>query len=208
MKGTPLDRLIDQVAQSVSDLRVLEAMRSVRRERFLRESERQFAFLDTALPIGMGQTISQPTIVAVMTEALRLTGEERVLEVGTGSGYQAAILSLLAGEVVSVEVVPELRERAAALLDELGIGNVHVVDPRGLVGCPDRAPFDRIIVTAACPAVPPSLLEQLGTPGIMVLPVGSRNIQELVMLTRKEESLERQDLGGCRFVPLTGPEGF
>jgi len=208
MKGTPLDRLIDQVALLVSDASVLEAMRGVPRERFVREADRRFALIDTALPIGLGQTISQPTIVGVMTEALCLSGKERVLEVGTGSGYQAAILASLADEVVSVEVVSELRTSAAALLAELGIGNVHILDPGDVLGCPDRAPFDRIIVTAACPAVPRSLLDQLEIGGIMVLPTGGREVQDLVVIRKTEAGLDRRDLGGCRFVPLVGPEGF
>ncbi|NJD62061.1 MAG: protein-L-isoaspartate(D-aspartate) O-methyltransferase, partial [Deltaproteobacteria bacterium] len=157
---------------------------------------------------GEGQTISQPFIVAQMTEALKLTGEEKVLEIGTGSGYQTAILCRLAREVVTVERVFSLCVRAKELLGELGVENVRFRVGDGTMGVPEAAPFDRIIVTAAAPEVPPPLFEQLAEGGIMVIPLGGRWEQEMVRV-RKEGGMAKKDfLGGCRFVPLIGQCGF
>lgn len=199
---------MDELARAVRDPRVLGAMRKVPRAAFVAETMRDYALENTALPIGHGQTISQPSVVAVMTEALELSGSEHVLEIGTGSGYQAAILARLAGDVVSVEVVAELRERTAELLKGLGITNVVVRDPGERLGLVENAPYDRIIVTAACPTIPASLVEQLATGGLLVLPVGSRRLQELTVVRKTPKKIEERRLGSCRFVPLVGPEGF
>lgn len=199
---------MDELARAVRDPRVLGAMRKVPRAAFVPETMRDYALENTALPIGHGQTISQPSVVAIMTEALELSGSEHVLEIGTGSGYQAAILARLAGDVVSVEVVAELRERTAKLLKGLGISNVVVRDPGERLGLVENAPYDRIIVTAACPTIPASLVEQLATGGLLVLPVGSRRLQELTVVRKTPKKIEERRLGSCRFVPLVGPEGF
>lgn len=202
------DRLVDALAAVTGDPRVLAALRAVPRERFVPEAARPFAYEDQPLPIGHGQTISQPTIVAIMTAALHLRGDERVLEIGTGSGYQAAILARLARAVVSVEVVDELRERATALLRDLGITNVTVLPAGDKPGTPVGASYDAILVTAAAPAPPPLLVAQLKIGGRMVIPVGDRFEQELLVITRTAEGTVQESLGGCRFVPLVGREGF
>ena len=168
-------RMVAFIAATVSDARVMAALEQVPRERFVPPGFEDAAYDDGPLPIGAGQTISQPLIAAVMTEALALAGGETVLEVGTGSGYQAAILSLLAARVVTVERVPELARSAAARLVALGYRNVEVHEAGGgILGWPDGAPYDGIIVTAAGPQVPPSLLAQLGPGGRLVMPVGDR----------------------------------
>ena len=201
-------RMIARVAEEVRDPRVLDAMREVPREQFVPEALRSLAHEDAALGIGGGQTISQPLIVGLMTEAAELKGDERVLEIGTGSGYQAAVLARLAREVVSVERIDELRERAAATLERLGVTNVRCL-PAGLVlGAPAEAPFDAILVTAAAPVVPQLLVDQLVDGGRMVIPVGSRWQQDLLRVTKRGEELERRSLGGCRFVPLIGVDAF
>jgi protein-L-isoaspartate(D-aspartate) O-methyltransferase len=202
------ERLIEIVAKSVKDRHVLDALRNVPREFFVPEALAGFADEDAPLPIGEGQTISQPTIVGVMTEALRLGPGDRVLEIGTGSGYQAAVLARLAGEVVSVEVHDSLRERAAKLLASLGIRNVRLLAASDALGAPEEAPFDAIIVTAAAAEVPEPLLRQLRVGGRMVIPVGNRESQELLLVTRTERGHRRESLGGCRFVPLVGPGGL
>lgn len=202
------DRLAARVARSVHDPRVIEAIRRTPRHRFVPEAVRPYAYEDEALSIGHGQTISQPTIVGVMSDALALTGDERVLEVGTGSGYQAAVLAHLAREVVTVEVVVALRERAAQLLRELGYDNVRVLPVRDDLGATQVAPFDAILVAAAAPDVPPPLVEQLRIGGRIVIPVGRRDAQDLIVARRTESGLERRSLGPCRFVPLVGPYGF
>jgi len=186
----------------IRDERVLAAFGRVPRERFVPGELRQFAYEDRPLPIGRGQTISQPLIVAMMTQALQLQGDEKVLEVGTGSGYQAALLSLLTREVVTVERVPSLTESAARLLGELGYANVHVHQAGETLGWPEEAPYDAIIVTAGAPSVPSSLVDQLGMGGRMVVPVGGRRLQELVRATRSERGVTIEKLGECRFVPL------
>jgi protein-L-isoaspartate(D-aspartate) O-methyltransferase len=201
-------RLAARVAASVRDPRVLEAIRRTPRHRFVPAGVRPYAYRDEALSIGHGQTISQPTIVGVMSEALALTGDERVLDVGTGSGYQAAILAHLAREVVTVEIVDALRERAAELLRDLGYDNVTVLPAGDDLGAPQRAPFEAILVAAAAPGVPPPLVEQLAMGGRIVIPIGRRDMQDLVVAQRTESGLERRSLGPCRFVPLVGPYGF
>ncbi len=194
----------DQIAsRGVSDERVLAAMRKVPRHELVPEPYRALAYSDRPLPIGEGQTISQPYIVAYMTEQLRLTGDERVLEVGTGSGYQAAVLAELVAEVYTIEIVPPLARRAARDLARLGYDNVTVREGDGYRGWPDQAPFDAIIITAAPPRIPEPLLEQLKPGGRMVLPVGE-HYQELVLITRDEQGLHHRRLIPVRFVPMTG----
>jgi len=195
--------LVSKLAWEVSDPRVLDALRRVPRHLFVPGVPLTEAYIDDPLPIGHRQTISQPTIVAIMTHALELTGTERVLEIGTGSGYQAAILSLLAAEVYSVEVVPELAEEARARLASLGYANVKVRTGDGYGGWPELAPFDRILVTAAPPVLPPDLLRQLGDPGILVAPVGDDGwSQRLVRVRLGGGKASEEDLGGVRFVPM------
>jgi protein-L-isoaspartate(D-aspartate) O-methyltransferase len=189
---------------------VLEAMRSVPREAFLPERLREFAYDDAPLPIAEGQTISQPYIVALMTEALQLKGGEDVLEIGTGSGYAAAVLSRIAGNVYTVERIGQLAERAATVLSDLDYRNVHVLHADGTRGWPDHAPYDAIVVAAGGPDVPQSLKRQLKVGGRLVIPVGiDRGIQELVRVTRiTEHDYRTENLAGVRFVPLVGAEGW
>lgn len=202
--GRARTALLEELAVEISDRRVMEAMAQVPRERFVPEELRPYAYENRPLPIGYGQTISQPLIVAMMTQALQLTGNEKVLEVGTGSGYQAAILSRLARHVVTVERVAPLAERAAAILRELGYTNVEVHVAGDVLGWPEESPYDAIIVTAAAPEVPRELLEQLAGGGRLVIPVGSRDLQELVRITKTARGAQRNNLGPCRFVPLVG----
>jgi protein-L-isoaspartate(D-aspartate) O-methyltransferase len=181
----------------------------VPRERFVPEAARARAYGDHALSIGHGQTISQPYMVAVMTQALDLARGDRVLEVGTGSGYQAAVLAELAREVWSVERIPELADRATALLGELGYANVHVRAGDGTLGWPEQAPFDAIVVTAGAPASPRSLLSQLAPGGgRLVAPVGDRELQHLEIVERRGADYVTRRSIGCRFVPLLGAEGW
>ena len=189
---------------------VLAAMRRVPRERFLPEDLKEFAYEDAPLPIAEGQTISQPYIVAMMTEALELTGGERVLEIGTGSGYAAAVLSGIAKDVYTVERIGQLAEKSAATLASLGFSNVHVLHGDGTLGWPDHAPYDAIIVAAGGPQVPESLKAQLKVGGRLVIPVGAdRRLQELVRVTRvAEHEYTTTELADVRFVPLVGAEGW
>jgi protein-L-isoaspartate(D-aspartate) O-methyltransferase len=200
------DHLVRELRRlgDITDKRVFEAMRAVPRHLFITGPNAAFAYENEALPIGRGQTISQPTIVAVMTEALELTGAERVLEVGTGSAYQTAILSLLAKEVFSIERVPELGERARELLQTIGCGNVTARIGDGYAGWPEHAPFDRIIVTAAPPEIPKALFDQLADGGILVTPVGdtSAEAQWLLQIRKRGAELESHNLGAVRFVPM------
>jgi protein-L-isoaspartate(D-aspartate) O-methyltransferase len=189
--------------RGVRDLRVLEAMRTVPRHLFIPESYRDRAHEDGPLPIGMKQTISQPYMVAIMTELLDPKPDDRVLEVGTGSGYQAAVLSGLVGHVYTIEIIPELAERARRTISTLGYGNVTVITGDGYRGLPEQAPFDGILVTAAPVEVPKPLLEQLRLGGRLVIPVGGRR-QYLQVLQRTEEGIETKTLFGVRFVPMTG----
>lgn len=190
----------------IRDRRVLDAIAEIDRARFVPPGLSAEAYDDRPLPIGCGQTISQPFVVAFMTEALGLEGGERVLEIGTGSGYQTALLARLAGEVWSVEIVPELAARARGLLlEDLGLANVHLREGDGALGWPEAAPFDRILVTAAAPRVPPPLRAQLAPGGRMVLPVGeAESDQVLRVLERGADGIEEiADVLPVRFVPLT-----
>jgi len=198
-------RMVDeQIARrGIRDQRVLAAMRKVERHRFVSEAQRSGAYEDHPLPVGEGQTISQPYIVALMTEALALQGDERVLEVGTGSGYQTAILAELAAEVYSVEILPRLAEQARATLEDLGYQNVHIRLGDGSEGWAEHAPYQGILVTAAPPEVPPALLEQLAEGGRLVIPVGVQS-QELELHTRRPEGFRVERLAAVRFVPLVG----
>jgi protein-L-isoaspartate(D-aspartate) O-methyltransferase len=195
--------------RDITDRRVLDAMRRVPRHHFLSSVSRTAAYEDHPLPIGHGQTISQPYMVAFMTQVLALRGPERVLEIGTGSGYQAAVLAECAAEVFSVECIPELSAAAEQTLASLGYRSVHLLTADGSLGWPEHAPFDRIIVTAAAPAVPPVLCEQLADNGIMVVPVGDwRRAQQIVVVRRTGAHLSFERSIGCRFVPLVGKGGF
>ncbi len=195
--------------QGIRDRRTLAAMARVPRERFVPAASRDQAWANVALPIGADQTISQPFIVALMTEALRLTGRERVLEVGTGSGYQTAILAELAAEIVSIERHPALATAAAARLRELGYQNVTVQVGDGTTGWPAQAPYDRIVVTAAAPWVPPPLLAQLSPHGgTIVIPVGERPDQTLIAVERHGKTTRERALAQVRFVPLIGRAGW
>jgi protein-L-isoaspartate(D-aspartate) O-methyltransferase len=185
------------------DPRVIAAMRAVPRHLFMPGASRRLAYTDEPVPIGHGQTISQPTIVAIMSDALELTGSERVLEIGTGSGYQAAVLSLLAREVHSIEIVEPLGNAAKARLAELGYRNVHVRVGDGYLGWPEQAPFDRVILTAAPPEIPRALIDQTREGGMIVAPVGEDGRQRLVRWVKLAGGgLKKQDLGAVRFVPM------
>jgi len=198
-----------QIAQrGVRDERVLAAMRAVPRHLFIPEKQRQWAYSDGALRIGMGQTISQPYIVALMSAALRLKGDEKVLEVGTGSGYQAAILAHLAAEVHTIERHPSLAQKACSVLKELGLTNVHVHTGDGSLGLPDFAPYQGIIVTAAAPKVPQPLLHQLDEGARLVIPVGDRYSQFLEVWQRKGGTFSNEAITAVAFVPLVGREGW
>jgi protein-L-isoaspartate(D-aspartate) O-methyltransferase len=189
----------------VKDARVLEALRRVPRHLFVPESSQPEAYEDHPLPIGQGQTISQPYIVAFMSEALALQGGETVLEVGTGSGYQSAILAGIASRVYTIEIVASLAHEARARLARLGYGNVTVKAGDGYAGWPEAAPFDAIVVTAAAPRIPEPLRAQLRDGGRLVIPVGSDSLgQELVLLIRRGERFEERRLLPVRFVPMTG----
>jgi len=202
------ERLFHHLALRIRDERVVEAMERVPRERFIPQEARDAAYDDNPLPIGKGQTISQPYIIALMTEALSLTGTELVLEIGTGSGYQAAILALLARKVVSVERHPELIENARGTLDDLGYDNIEIHQAKNGLGWPEEAPYDGIIVTAAAPEVPQPLIDQLDMKGRLVIPVGGRYEQTLLRITRERWGVSTENLGGCRFVPLIGEDAW
>jgi protein-L-isoaspartate(D-aspartate) O-methyltransferase len=194
--------------RGITDLRVLDALEETRRDLFVPEALRYAAYEDDALPIGEGQTISQPYIVALMTQELRLEGDETVLEIGTGSGYQAAILARLARRVVTIERLERLSERARGLLSELGVSNVEFFVGDGTLGNPERGPYDRVIVTASAPAIPEPLYEQLKPGGLIVAPVGDESSQELVVLEKTPAGPRLTPLCGCRFVKLIGKVGW
>lgn len=196
------------VRRGITDPRVLDAMRRVPRHRFVEEALRDRAYGDHPLPIGEGQTISQPFMVAVMTQLLRLEGSEKVLEVGTGSGYQTAILATLARRVCSIERIPALVARARRTLEELGFTNVVVRLGDGTYGWPDEAPFDRVLVTAGAPAVPAPLFQQLTEGGRMVLPIGEPESQTLYVVEKVEGRMRTSTECGCVFVKLVGRYGW
>jgi protein-L-isoaspartate(D-aspartate) O-methyltransferase len=194
--------------RGIHSARVLEAMSSVPRHLFVPPEHLFKAYADEPLPIGEGQTISQPFVVAAMAAALSLDGRERVLEIGAGSGYQAAVVSLLAREVIAVETQSALAAATRERLVRLGYKNVRIELGDGSLGWPSEAPYDAILVTAAAPAVPPPLVEQLAEGGRLVLPVGSHDKQELIRLVKRGESTSRESLLACRFVPLLGRYGW
>ena len=200
------ERMVEDqlIARGVTDPRVLDAMRRVPRHLFVEEALRDRAYGDYPLPIGDGQTISQPFMVARMTELLRLTGTEKVLEIGTGSGYQAAVLAKLCARVCSIERLPKLAARARETLERLRITNVWVRTANGTFGWPDQAPFDRILVAAGGPSVPPPLLEQLGEGGRMVIPVGTADTQKLQIVDKIGGEAKVTEDSGCVFVKLVG----
>jgi len=200
--------LIEQIGTEIKDKRVLAAMARIPRELFVPPHGRRFAYDDRPLPIGFDQTISQPFIIALMTEALELTGDEKVLEVGTGSGYQSAILAELARLVITVERLPVLAETARKALDRLSYTNIEVHLAEETLGWTSEAPYDAIMVTAGAPNVPVDLLTQLAIDGRMVIPVGSRYVQELYKITRRRKKNIVQNLGGCRFVSLIGKDSW
>ena len=202
--------LFVELGKDISSKAVLDAMRQVPRELFVPPDVRHMAYENIPLSIGSGQTVSQPYMVAWMTELLELDGSERALEVGTGSGYQAAVLSRLlpGGQLFTVERVPELAEAARQRLEELGCRNVTALPAGPVLGAPKHAPFDAIVVTAACPGLPDSLVGQLAVGGRLAAPVGPREAQNLVLARRTGEGLSVNLRGKCRFVPLLGPEGF
>lgn len=200
--------LVEHLSTEIKDERVLAVMRTIPRELFVPPESRHLAYEDSPLPIGYGQTISQPFIIALMTEALELTGSEKVLEVGTGSGYQAAILAKLARSVVTTERLPPLAETAKQVLDSLGYTNIEVHLAEETLGWQGGAPYDAIMVTAAAPMVPSDLLAQLAIGGRLVIPVGSRYVQQLYKITKGRKKNTIQNLGGCRFVSLIGKDAW
>lgn len=203
-------RLIDVVLKpgGVSDIRVLNAMNAVPRELFVQEGLKEQAYTNYALPISHGQTISQPLTVGLMSQALSLTGKERVLEIGTGSGYQTAVLASLAAEVYSIERISPLAEKARLLLRKLGFRNITLRTGDGTIGWNEQAPFDAIMVTAGGPALSPLLLDQLRDPGIMVTPVGGEDAQDLLVIEKKHGVISQSTLGKVRFVKLLGTHGW
>ena len=205
------ERMVESqlVPRGISDKSVLDAMRKVPRHLFVPEMQRGSAYEDHPMPIGEGQTISQPFMVAIMTEALKLSGREIVLEIGTGSGYQTAILAELADRVYSIERIISLTGKARKILDALGYRNVLIKLSDGTMGWNEYAPYDRILVTAGAPSIPQTLIDQLAPGGILVIPVGSESGQELIRVTKLEDgSIRKEDLGGCVFVKLLGKHGW
>jgi protein-L-isoaspartate(D-aspartate) O-methyltransferase len=197
------------IRRGISDPRVIKAMEEVPRHKFIDEALVDTAYNDHPVPIGCGQTISQPYMVALMTQALKLKGDEKVLEIGTGSGYQAALLAELCQKVYTVDRISTLVERARrVLLDELGYKNIVLLVRDGTMGLPEYAPFDRIIVTAAAPEIPSPLIEQLKDGGRLVIPKGDRFTQTLLVVTKEKDKYITESLGGCVFVPLIGRYGW
>jgi len=205
---TARTRLIGHLSTEVKDKRVLAAMAHIPREYFVPSQSRHLAYEDRPLPIGLDQAISQPLIIALMTEALELTGSEKMLEVGTGSGYQAAILAELARLVITVERLPALAKAANRVLDSLGYTNIVVHLAEETLGYQSESPYDAIIVTAGAPKVPVDLLAQLAIGGRLVIPIGSRDLQVLYKITKRKKKNIVQNLGGCRFVSLIGKDAW
>ena len=198
------DRLIARLSLEISDKRVIEAMRRVPREAFVPQELCYAAYEDRPLSIGFGQTISQPYIVALMVQALQLESKDKVLELGAGSGYEAAVLAELAREVITIERIPELADGARRVLQQLGYSNVKVYPAGRELGWTDGAPYDAVVVSAGAPCVPQALLEQLSPGGRLVIPVGSRWQQDLLKVTKRKKTNKVENLGGCYFVPLIG----
>ena len=201
-------RLLDTLRRKVSDQRVLDAIAAVPREAFVLPQDEGRAYENAAMPIGEGQTISQPLVVAIMLEAMELRPSDHVLEVGTGSGYEAALLSRLVARVVTVERIPALEEQARGLLQRLGCDNVTVHLAGVVLGWPDGAPYDAVVVAAAAPSVPRELVDQVRIGGCLVVPVGTPFEQMLTVVRRTAERLDANSLGACRFVPLIGPSAW
>lgn len=205
----PRRRLVETLqANGISDLAVLRAFELTPRHAFVPSGVRHRAYEDAPLPIGSGQTISQPSVHARYLQLLALTGHDRVLEIGTGSGYQTVLLAHLASQVFSVERVPELLERARQVIRECGVQNVSLLLGDGTLGWREYAPYDAILISAAAPDIPQPLLSQLADGGRLIAPVGDRIEQMLVMVVRHGESFERRDIGPVRFVPLLGTHGW
>ncbi len=205
------ERMVDEqiVARGITDPRLLSVMRELPRHLFVEEAMGKQAYMDNPLPIGEGQTISQPYIVALMTELLQVEPGMKVLEIGTGSGYQAAVLAKLGADVHTVERIPKLCETARDRLRSMALFNVHVKLDDGTLGWPSIAPFDRILVTAGGPEVPPPLVDQLAEGGRLVMPVGpARRLQSLVLIEKKDGKALRQDICGVQFVDLVGAHGW
>lgn len=200
--------LEEVVGKGITDPRVIEAMRRVPRHRFVPSAMEHDAYSAQALPIGSGQTISAPQMVGLMTEALDLVGEEKILEIGTGSGYQAAVLAQLTHRVITIERIPELARRAQTLFSELGLDGIVVKVGDGTQGYLEAAPYDRIIVTAAAPRVPQTLLSQLAEGGFLLAPVGERMEQVLMRYHKTSTGIEEESFCRCVFVPLVGREGY
>ena len=199
----------DQITlRGIKDARLIAAMKEIPRHLFVEEALQSQAYTDHPLPIGEKQTISQPYMVALMTEALLLTGKEKVLEIGTGSGYQTAILAEMCEKVFSVERIRPLAVRARKLLYELGYFNVEIKIFDGTFGWMEESPFDAILVTAGSPDIPQPLVDQIAMGGRLVIPVGDAFVQDLFRVTKTEEGVKREDLGGCRFVKLIGKYGW
>ena len=196
------------VSRGIKDAKLIAAMKKVPRHLFVEEALQNQAYSDHPLPIGEKQTISQPYMVALMTEALQLTGKEKVLEIGTGSGYQTAIVAELSEKVYSIERIRSLAIRARKLLYELGYFNVEIKIFDGTFGWMEQSPFDAIVVTAGSPDIPQPLIDQLAIGGRLVIPVGNTFIQDLFRVTKTEEGVRKTDLGGCRFVKLIGKYGW
>jgi protein-L-isoaspartate(D-aspartate) O-methyltransferase len=209
-RSQPRERMVERQLRrrGIEDERVLAAMGRVPRELFVLPEQRGAAYGDNALPIGHGQTISQPSMVARICSELQLEGGERVLDVGAGSGYQAAVLAELAAEVTSVEVIPELAEQARENLAAAGYAQVEVIAGDGALGLPEHAPFDAIAVAAAAPEPPPALYEQLAEGGRLVVPVGGRSEQRLLVVEKRPGGPRIRESVPCRFVPLVGEHGF
>ena len=196
------------ILRGIKDPRVIAAMKKVPRHLFVEEALQSQAYNDYPLPIGEKQTISQPYMVALMTEALQLKGKDKVLEIGAGSGYQTAILAEMAEKVFSIERIRSLALKARQLLYELGYYNAEIKIFDGTFGWPEEAPFDAIIVTAGAPEIPQPLLDQLAIGGRLVIPIGDAYVQDLIRVTKTEEGVKKEDLGGCRFVKLIGRYGW
>jgi protein-L-isoaspartate(D-aspartate) O-methyltransferase len=200
--------LIAHLCSEIRDKQVLAAMSRIPREIFVPKESRSLAYEDGPLPIGWEQTISQPYIIALMTEALELTGKEKVLEIGTGSGYQTAILAELSKKVISIERIPALAESARKVLDGLGYTNIEIHIAGETLGWQKGAPYDAIMVTAGAPKIPDDLIAQLADAGRMVIPAGSRHIQELCKVVKNKDGNRLEKLGGCRFVALIGKDAW